>query len=68
MVIYRLYKSNGGIYMKFKTAIKLKRTVSFAAAMAMAVSAVPVMPAYAETGTKSYIYDKYKVDYTVSSE
>ena len=54
--------------MKLKTAQKLKRTVSFAAAMAMTVSAFPAMPVYAETGTRSYVYDNYRVDYTVGSE
>ena len=51
---------------KFKR--KTKRFVSSMVAIAMATTMLPTIPAFAATGTTTYSYDGYTVDYTVVNE
>lgn len=51
---------------KFKR--KTKRFVSSMVAVAMATTMLPTIPAFAATGTTTYSYDGYTVDYTVANE
>ncbi len=47
---------------------KLKIILSGAIMAAMALSFVPAIPASAETGTDTYSYEGYSVDYSVTNE
>ena len=51
---------------KFKR--KAKRFVSGIVSVAMAATMLPTIPAFAATGTTTYSYDGYTVDYTVVNE
>ncbi len=54
--------------MKHSHKMRLKRSVSAVLAASMAMSVFSTVPVYAETGTTTYNYDGYKVDYTVTNE
>lgn len=54
--------------MKYSQKMRLKRTVSAVLAASMAASVFIAVPVYAETGSTTYTYDGYKVDYTVTNE
>jgi len=54
--------------MKYSHKLRLKRSVSAVLAASMAMSVFSTVPVYAETGTTTYNYDGYKVDYTVTNE
>ena len=54
--------------MKCSHKMRLKRSVSAVLAASMAMSIFSTVPVYAETGTTTYNYDGYKVDYTVTNE
>lgn len=54
--------------MKYSQKMRLKRTVSAVLAASMAASVFTAVPVYAETGSATYTYDGYKVDYTVTNE
>lgn len=54
--------------MKYSQKMRLKRTVSAVLAASMAASVFTAVPVYAETGSTTYTYDGYKVDYTVTNE
>ena len=52
----------------FKFMKKVKRLLSGFVATAIAASMLPTLPAFAATGTTTYTYDGYTVDYTVVGE
>ena len=54
--------------MKYSQKMRLKRLVSAVLAASMAASVFTAVPVYAETGSTTYTYDGYKVDYTVTNE
>ena len=54
--------------MKKKHKMRLRKTVSAILAASMAASVFTAVPVYAETGSATYTYDGYKVDYTVTNE
>ena len=54
--------------MKNKLVQKTKRLLSGVVAVAMAATMLPTIPAFAATGTTTYSYDGYTVDYTVVNE
>ena len=54
--------------MKYSQKMRLKRSVSAVLAASMAASVFTAVPVYAETGSTTYTYDGYKVDYTVTNE
>lgn len=47
---------------------KVKRILSGFVAAAMVTTMLPTIPAFAATGTTTYTYDGYTVDYTVANE
>lgn len=47
---------------------KVKRLLSGFVAAAMVTTMLPTIPAFAATGTTTYTYDGYTVDYTVANE
>ena len=54
--------------MKRTHKTKFKRTMSAVLAASMAASVLTAIPVNAETGTATYTYDGYKVDYAVTNE
>lgn len=54
--------------MNHSQKMRLKRTVSGILAASMSASVFTAVPVYAETGSKTYTYDGYKVDYSVTNE
>ncbi len=46
----------------------LKRAVSSFTALSTALVAMPVIPAFAETGATTYSFDGYDVEYSVKNE
>lgn len=54
--------------MKNKLVQKTKRLLSGIVATAIAATMLPTIPAFAATGTTTYSYDGYTVDYTVVNE
>lgn len=48
--------------------MKLKRIISSILAAAMSLTILPSIPAKADTGSKIYTYDGYRVEYTVHNE
>lgn len=54
--------------MKHSQNMRLKRAVSAILAASIAASVFTAVPVYAETGSATYTYDGYKVDYTVTNE
>ena len=54
--------------MKVKVNQRLKRLISGLAAAATVTTMLPQMPAFAETGSTTYSYDGYDVEYSVLNE
>ena len=54
--------------MKMKHKRRLRKTISAILDASMAASVFTAVPVYAETGSTTYTYDGYKVDYTVTNE
>lgn len=54
--------------MKRTHKTKFKKTISAVLAASMAASVLTAIPVNAETGTATYTYDGYKVDYAVTNE
>lgn len=48
--------------------MKIKKLVSGIMSAVMLMSFIPVFPASTETGTTTYTYDGYSVDYSVTNE
>lgn len=54
--------------MKAKNKMYFMKTLSAVLAASMAASVFTAVPVFAETGSATYTYDGYKVDYTVTNE